>query len=160
MYGRRADGTLVAVQVDNNGVLASGITLSGSDIQIGAVELKDSTTDARANILSIDESLSVPGTAVGAVATTPVGSTNAFFVDDTTDAVSNSWVSLPFGFSSHSITVINDDALLDLWVSFDGVNIHLKLKPGDGQTMDYRRQNGIWLQSSAVGPIAYRAWAY
>lgn len=160
MYGRRADGSLVAIQVDDNGVLSSGVSFSGGDIEIGAVELKDATTDNRANILSVNESLSVPGTPVGTVANSPIGSVNAFFADNTTDAVSNSWVSLPFGFSSFSMTVINDDVTLDLYISFDGVNTHLKLKPGDGQTMDYRRQSGIWLQSSAVGPIEYRAWAY
>ncbi len=50
LYGRRADGSLVAIQVDNNGVLSSSATIIGSDIQIGAIEVKDADADIRQKV--------------------------------------------------------------------------------------------------------------
>ncbi|XHR29901.1 MAG: hypothetical protein ACFUZC_04970 [Chthoniobacteraceae bacterium] len=54
IYGRTADGTNVPVLVDENGSpimqLTAGVTLNPGDIEIGAVELKNSTTEERVAI--------------------------------------------------------------------------------------------------------------
>jgi len=160
LYGRKTDGTLIAVEVDNDGKLGSTATFSGS-ITLGAAKIEDGTTTTKAKVKSdgTDNALVVTQN----VQPTPLGSTNSFFSDNTLNAVSNvAWVTLPFGFSSFSITVINSDSTRHLEYSFNGgTNRHGYLKPGEGMTMDFRRQSSISLRvASGVGNITYRLWSY
>lgn len=152
LYGRRTDGTLVAIQVDDDGILASGASVS-----VGAVELKNGTT-ADKGVIRADDAL----TPENALVVTENGSSNSFFADNVSNAVDDTtWVTLPFGFNSTSITVINDDLSKDLWVSFDGgTTTHMKLKFGEGQTMDKRQQSSISLRSATAGVVLYRTWVY
>ena len=52
LYGRRADGSLVAVEVDADGKLSTNaaVTIPPGDIQIGAVEIKDADADIRQKV--------------------------------------------------------------------------------------------------------------
>lgn len=153
LYGRRTDGSLVAVNVADDGSLSinSNVVISPGDIAIGAVELKNATTDDRANVI-------VTADLPNAVVTTINGSRNSFYLDDAVVALTTSFVSNPFGFTSKSITVINDSTET-LTFSFDGVNTHGKLKSFESAIMDQRAQTGIWLKSSLAGS-AYRVWSY
>lgn len=153
LYGRRADGSLVAVNVADDGTLSinSTVTINPGDIQIGAVEIKDSITDDRVRVLVVP-------TLPNAVVTTVNGSTNSFYVDNTITPLTTAFVLSPFGFTSKSITVINDSInVVDF--SFDGVNVHGKLRNGEATTMDHRAQTGIYLKSNIAGSN-YRAWSY
>lgn len=153
LYGRRADGSLVAVQVADDGTLNinTTATISASDIQIGAVELKNDISDDRVRVL-------VTPSLPNALVTTVNGSTNSFYVDDTITPLTTSFASSSFGFTSKSITVINDSVnVIDF--SFDGVNVHGKLRNGEATTMDHRAQTGIYLRSNIAGSN-YRVWSY
>lgn len=165
LYGRRTDGSLIALEVDDNGILSSNatVTLSSGDIQIGAVEIKDETTDVRANVLPTTiGATSGGGATVNTVLNHPIGSTNSFFTDDSIDAVDDTgWTAIAFGFSSFSITLFNRDATRGMLVSFDaGATTHMILDPGQGFVMDFRRASGIALKSSLAGNLTYRSWAY
>ena len=160
LYGRKSDGSLIALDVDDNGILSSNATvvITGSDIKIGAVEIEDKTSGLRACVIN-DQAL----TPAPSILTTEHGSSNHFFSDDTTNAVDDTaFVDLAVGFNTRSVTIINDDSTKDLLVSFTTVThpIHAKLKPGDGQTFDSMEVNNISLQSAAVGVILYRTWAH
>ena len=153
LYGRRTDGSLVAVNVADDGTLSinSTVTINPGDIQIGAVEIKDSITDDRVRVLVVP-------TLPNAVVTTVNGSTNSFYVDNTITALTTLFALSSFGFTSKSITVINDSInVIDF--SFDGVNVHGKLRNGEATTMDHRAQTGIYLKSNIAGSN-YRAWSY
>lgn len=57
MYGRRSDGLLVPINIDNAGNLqiGTGLVLSASDIQLGAVEIKDEDSDKRLDVIQIND---------------------------------------------------------------------------------------------------------
>ncbi len=153
LYGRRADGSLVAVQVADDGTLNinTTATISASDIQIGAVELKNDISDDRVRVLVVP-------TLPNALVTTVNGSTNSFYIDNTVTGLTGSFVASSFGFTSKSITIINDSsATIDF--SFNGVATHGKLKSFESAVMDNRAQTQIYLKSSVPGS-AYRVWSY
>jgi hypothetical protein len=153
VYGRRDDGSLVALKVAADGTLASSasVIFSPGDIEIGAVEIKNGTTDDRAVV-------QVTAVLPNAVVATINGSANSFYSDNTVVALTGIFVLQPFGFTSKSITVINEAAAI-MDFSFNGVNVHGKLKNFESTVMDYRAQPGIWLRSSVPGS-AYRVWSY
>lgn len=160
LYGRRPDGTLIAVEVDSDGKLGSTATFSGT-ISLGAAKIEDGATTTKAKVKSdgTDNALVVTQNAQP----TPLGSTNSYYSDNTLNVVDHTaWVALPFGFSSFSITIINGDASRHLEYSFNaGTNRHGYLKPGEGMTMDFRRQSSISLRvASGTGNITYRLWSY
>lgn len=153
LYGRRADGTLVAINVADDGSLSinSSVTINPGDIQIGAVEFKDATTNDRANIV-------VVGGLPNAVAVTTNGSSDSFYIDNTVSVLTTSFAQELFGFTSKSITVINDSSsVVDF--SFDGINVHGKLKAFESAVMDQRAQASIYLRSTPAAG-AYRVWSY
>lgn len=153
LYGRRADGSLVAINVADDGSLSinSSVVISASDIQIGAVEIKNGISDDRAVV-------EVVGGLPNAVVASVNGSRNSFYTDNTVTALTTSFVQQAFGFMSKSITVIND-SVNTVDFSFDGVNVHGKLRNGEATTMDHRAQSSIWLRSNIAGS-AYRTWSY
>ena len=144
LYGRRADGTLVAVNVADDGTLSinSSVVINASDIQIGAVELKNATSDDRA-VIQVRPGL--PNT----LAVNSIGSSNAYFADQTTLALTNAFQQLAFGFTSFNITFLNDSAIT-IEASFDGVNVHHRFKPAEGMSWDYRARSSIWLRTTTV----------
>lgn len=148
LYGRRADGTLVAIQVDDNGLLASSASFTG-----GSISIADPLIPA--NVANIVVAPNLPN----AIATRPTGSTNAYFADQTILATTLVFQQLSFGFTSFSITLINDDSAKSIEFSFDGVNVHGRLKVSNGFTMDFRSHTSIWLRSS-VAAANYRLMVY
>jgi hypothetical protein len=148
LYGRRVDGTLVAIQVDDNGLLASSASFTG-----GSISISDPITPA--NSANIVLASGLPN----ALATRPTGSVNSFFADQATLATTLAFQQLTFGFTSISITLINDDSTKFIEFSFDGVNVHGRLKVSNGLTMDYRSQSSIWIRSSAAA-ANYRLIVY
>ena len=161
LYGRRADGSLVAVNVADDGTLSinTTATISASDIQIGAVEIKDGDsadleTAARVRVL---EKNVAKGTNAGLVVN-PQGSTNAYFADQTTLALTGAFQQLSFGFTSFNITFLNDSAIT-IEASFNGTNVHHRFKPAEGMSWDYRAQPSIWLRTTTVAGN-YRISAY
>lgn len=63
-------------------------------------------------------------------------------------------------FRSQGIIIVNDNALLgaDILFSFDGTNLHGKVKPQEIITFDYRRETKIYLKSVAAS--GYRVWVW
>jgi len=86
-------------------------------------------------------------------------STNRYFEDHTTTALTGSFVDRSFGFSSFSILIVNDDAVGFIEYSFDGVNVHGRLHAGESRVMDFRRQRHIWLRGESGGE-SYRLEVY
>lgn len=151
LYGRKADGTLIAIQCDDNGVLASSAILD-ADVEIGAVELKDADTDTRGKVKS-------DGTD-NAVVVVQNGSTQSFFSDHTVVALNGTFTQQLFGFKSFNISLFNDSGAEVIEFSFNGTNIHGRLKVGEGLSMDYRAQTGIYLRTVSGNPADYRLSAY
>lgn len=153
IYGRRTDGSLVAIKTQDDGSLAVVAALPplvgfSTEVTLSALNTKFVTT---ANGIKVD----------GSTVTQPVhvvGSSDSFYSDNTITALTGAFVLQPFGFTSQSITVINEAAAI-MDFSFDGVNIHGKLKNFESTVMDYRAQSGIYLRSSVPGS-AYRVWSY
>jgi len=154
LYGRKTDGSLIAIQVDDNGVLASNVT--GVTLDVGTAIGIDDVDSVRINPAT-EETLALIKTAV-----TP--SANAFYIDNTVAALTTSFVQRSFGFTSISITVANDDTKDTLIYSFNGVNTHGRLRPGEGFSMDNRAHSSIWLKKvdgiPTPGSGLYRSWSY
>lgn len=86
-------------------------------------------------------------------------SANSFFSDQSVTALTGSYVSQSFGFTSLSINVANDDSVQTIQFSFDGSTLHGVVLPGEAISMDWRAHSSIWLK--AVGtPGNYRVWSY
>lgn len=161
LYGRRADGTLVAVNVADDGTLSinSSVTFSASDLQIGAVEIKDGDSadiETAARVRVLEKNVSKGTNA--AMVVNAQGSTNAFFADQTVLALTNTFQQLSFGFTTFNITFLNDSAIT-IEVSFNGTNVHHRFKPAEGMSWDYRAQPSIWLRTTTVAGN-YRISAY
>ena len=60
-------------------------------------------------------------------------------------------------FTSHSI-MFSNDGVVDLFFSFDGINIHGRVAAGESLQQDYRRQKQIWLSAPAGLDIRFWAW--
>jgi len=62
LYGRRSDGALIPINIDNNGniVIGTGIVLAPSDIKLGAVEIQDNDSGIRTDVIQIGDSISFP----------------------------------------------------------------------------------------------------
>ena len=139
LYGRRADGSLIALQVDANGVLASSATFAGT-IDVGAVTV----TSGNIAVTNTVE---------------PKGSTNSFYQDQGALALTTAFQEVDFLFTSLSISLWNDGTSSDLLTfSFDGTHTHGTLKAGEHIAMDFRAFPKIWLKGS--GAINYRLMAY
>jgi len=117
VYGRRADGTLVSVKVDNNGVLYTTTSITA-------------------------------------------GSANSYFSDQVVTALSGTFQNFAFGFTSINITLFNDSNVEVIEFSFDGTNVHGRLKSGEGITQDFRSQSSIWLKTVSGNPSDYRLMVY
>jgi hypothetical protein len=63
-------------------------------------------------------------------------------------------------FVSQGIIIKNDNAAAgaDIQFSFDGTNVHGKVKAGEDVTFDFRRERQIWIRSSAASPFRFWAW--
>jgi len=148
MYGRRDDGSLVALNVTDDGTLE--MTVTGVALSLGtAVGIQDPITGNDVNIVT---TIGLPDS----MAVTVSGSRNSFYSDAV--ALTGAFVLQPFGFMSKSITVINDSAAV-VDFSFNGLAVHGKLKGFEAAVMDQRAQSGIYLRSSVPGS-AYRVWSY
>lgn len=133
MYGRRSDGSLIALQVDDNGVLASSAVFSGT-VDVGTVVVSSGTVSI-------------------------AGSSNSYYLDQGVTALTTAYQHFVFGFTSVSITIINDDQNDTLTFSFNGSAVHGTIQPGETFVMDNRAQAGIYLKSSSAG-ASYRVMAY
>ena len=62
LYGRRADGVLVPINIDNSGNinLGSAVVLSAEDLRLGAVEIQDNDSNNRADVLKIGDTIDLP----------------------------------------------------------------------------------------------------
>jgi len=85
-------------------------------------------------------------------------STNRYFQDQSGAALTGSFVSQSFGFSSFSISIVNDAAGY-IEYSFDGTEVHGRLHAGESRVMDFRRQRRIWLRGESGGE-SYRLEVY
>lgn len=147
LYGRREDGSLVAVKVDDSGYLP--ITLAS--IQIEAIELKDPVSSNMANV----EPVAGSKNGLGVV---PYGSNNSFYSDQTVLALTGSFQQVgPFGFESMCIYIANDSMATDIQYSFDGTHVHGTIKPGKERLMEFRRQPTLYLLGNTA---AYRVEVY
>ena len=86
-------------------------------------------------------------------------STNRYFEDHSGTSLTGAFAAQPFGFSSFSIMIVNDDATGYIEYSFDGVNVHGRLHAGESRAMDFRRQRQIWLRGESGGE-SYRLEVY
>ena len=162
LYGRRADGSLVAVNVADDGTLSinSSVVISPGDLQIGAVEIKDGDsadveTAARVRVLEKDPSKGTNS----AMVVSAQGSTNSYFADQVTLPLTGVFQQLSFGFTSFNITFLNDSSQT-IDISFDGVNTHQRFKPSEGLSMDYRSQPSIYIKTVSGLAANYRLSAY
>jgi len=89
-----------------------------------------------------------------------IGSSNAYFSDQTINALTGVFVSQPFSFASFNISLINDDGAETIEYSFDGTNIHGRLTPSQYAYMPYREQSGIYLRTVSGNPANYRLTVY
>jgi len=157
LYGRRTDGSLVALQVDVNGVLSSSATIAGSDIQIGAIEIKDADADIRAKV----KADGAGENAVVVVQNQPsAGSSNRFFEDQNGTVIGAVWTQLTFGFSCFSLMILNDDAAKVIEFSYDGTNVHGRVNVGEGFVFDFKAETGVYLRTIGAGPASYRVSAH
>jgi len=87
-------------------------------------------------------------------------STNKYFEDQSGTALTTSFAKQEFGFSSFSIFIANDQTSTGyIEYSFDGTNVHGRLKATEKKTMDFRRQREIWLRGESGGE-SYRLEVY
>src|SRR5688572_5779036 len=91
------DGSIYTTLTDGAGNL-SGVTISAGDIQIGAVELKNATTDDRATI-----------SAAGALKTDAIQS-GTWTVQPGNTANTTAWLVTHTGPATGTITSVNDTA--------------------------------------------------
>lgn len=148
LYGRRADGSLVAINVADDGTIASGATFSA-----GSIAIKDATSSAAANV-------QVTGGLPNALVVAAQGSKNSYFADQTILALTGAFQAISFGFTSFNISVFNDDSTQILEYSFNGTLIHGRLKVGEAVSMDYRAQSGIYLRNPGGSGGLYRIAIY
>lgn len=147
-------GNFVPLKLVDNGdgtfSLDIAVTISPGDINIGSIQIKDPVAATEANVV-------VSAGQPNALATKITGSTNSFFQDQVGLALTGAFQDTLFGFTSFSISLVNDDPAITIEYSFNGVTVHGRLAPGESNTMDFRAQPGIWLKGSAA---AYRLMAY
>jgi len=92
----------------------------------------------------------------GAVAPNVLG----FFVDDSISALTSSYVYYPFALRFSAIVINNDETTGNKQVifSWDGINNHGILDPGESVTLDKANQSAIFLKYGNGAP-AYRVFA-
>jgi len=95
------------------------------------------------------------------VGVSPVGSDNSYFEDQDGTALTGVFAEQDFGFDSFSIMLANDEVVAGGYVefSFDGINVHGRVLPGEARTMDFRKQGSIYLRGQA-GDEDYRIETY
>ena len=97
----------------------------------------------------------------GALKVTSTGSTatGEYFEDESGTALTSSFAQQSFGFDSRGIIIVNDSASRYIEWSWDGVNVHGKLKLGESITMDNKSESSIYLRGESGGE-EYRVIAW
>lgn len=76
-----------------------------------------------------------------------------YYQDNTTTALTASFVAFSFGFGADEIQIYNDDATNGITVSFDGTNIHMTIPKSSNHKWDKLSKVGtIWLKYSGAAP--------
>lgn len=80
---------------------------------------------------------------------------------DQTVPLTSSFVLMPFGFKADNWMLINDETLTSYEIewSYDGVEVHGKIKPSEAVSYDTADVNGVYLRY-ANGAPAYRLIAH
>lgn len=86
-------------------------------------------------------------------------SKNGYFEDQTGHLLTTSFSKYEFGFSSFSITLINDATGKYIEYSFDGTNVHGRVRAGEARKMDFCRHTEAWLRGES-GSESYRLEVY
>jgi hypothetical protein len=86
-------------------------------------------------------------------------SKNIYFTDQAKLSLTTSFAKAGFGFASFSITLFNDADGKYIEYSFDGTNVHGRVKGGEARKMDFCRHGEIWIRGEN-GSEAYRLEVY
>jgi hypothetical protein len=78
-------------------------------------------------------------------------SKHGWFSDAVVRALTNSFGEFDFGFTSFSITVINDGQSDWIEYSFDGQSANGRVLPGESRKMDFCRHESVWLRGESGG---------
>lgn len=54
--------------------------------------------------------------------------------------------------------ILNDSQNNDLVISYDGTNVHMKLKPCEVISDDLKRRRYIWIRGTSGNPYRIQAW--
>ena len=86
-------------------------------------------------------------------------SLNAYYADNLKIALTSSFVEQNYIFNSISIMLSNDEPIVggkNIYLSWDGINVHMTVKPGEMLAIDFKGAQSIWLKGEA-GSEEYRA---
>lgn len=85
------------------------------------------------------------------VTTTGASDNGEYYEDQTGTALISSFAEQSLGFTSRGIIIVNDHASRYIEWSFDGINVHGKLKFGESITMDNKSETSIYLRGESGG---------
>ena len=138
-----SDGTFVPIGATSDGKLNVDASIVVEDIEIGAVEIKNSTTDDRVNVESSGSKMSMY--------VQTEYSANKYYKNQALTALTTAYQPFALGFTSKDTIVINDSDTNYIEVSFDGTNTHWKLLDGEGFDFAKNSITTIYLRGQAGG---------
>ena len=145
-----ATGAFVPIRSTADGKLSVSAAIVVEDIEIGAVEIKNSTSDDRVNVEADSGKM--------AMFVQTAYSTNKYYKDQSITPLTASYQSFALGFTAKDVIIINDSETSNIIVSLDGTNTHWTILPGEG--FEFAKSSIATLSlKGAAGSESYRLMA-